>query len=1287
MGDSLEIGSNIAVNGITFNADKRCLSSNDVEHFVSDVSSGDLLVKGTDDIDGTNDTAVKTGQSDELVPLHVTASPSVHNENENNLNLSAKNCVVDDAANSNSCRNSESEPSLCVNDKHQRNAVSGNGCDHGEAYDEHCLDRGPDPNDVVRTSSSSAEVVNFSADDGNVESLCTVLDDTSSHQQPESHVTSDMENSVIEYSKAEDLPSVLTNKSGENHHTGESHVVVDSQFIKPECEDDVVKTVSGNAETEKTGDNGLACELGATSDTETAKPDLQNPTAKNLQPITHGTDEDPETSYSVSSSQISTVPVATSSFTSSSTVTTVVISTPSLSSASASGLLARVLSVTSSTGAARPTQLTDKPLVVSVSSSSTTICNSSSSGGGSTRLMSKVLQDAGLLLVSQRVFKNLASIQKHKLHSNQKQSDTALLEKLKTSHQNLVAKNHGLLTAERKCWCGYRSESVNVLEAHRLVCDSQGRCCYCSGEFVYRTPKQMKTHLWKVHKKLGNVVDRVASYKCIFCPQDFASRLCLLRHMADCRRRFLLAKNLAPKEDDKDIPVTAASKNLQKVSVKLSSPPISPHVTVSQNMLRTTSVSSAALMTPAIMPPVNLRFVPAIRNSVPAQVIRTSRPAPQLLQIGKHLLTLYPSTTLAAPVLAVTPSSAVKTVSSSMTLNSAVQTALNTSAPIPKMVSKVNSRIANQASVQATTVPASVLRRSLQYNVCPVCSAFVKDKATLFIHMNVVHGSTHKMCRYCYSADITFPNLTELNAHIQKFHTSDCWLCKSRFQPPDQLINHFAGRHKVTMAKMLEFCRCYFCSSVPKLPTYVAFEEHMMKQHSLQFRDVGRLWERIVHSPNADRNWYARRNADGTFECPVCHGQFISNSFMYRHLHLEHNGKMIRLVHCYYCGQRLPSNLLTVHLVSAHTRKCSVKLSRVDMPVDGCMFIPPVGTKRLKNRRGESVTGCPPLKRVKSVEMVVISDDDDENDRESFPDDSESLPDDSEGIPDDSNDEDFMVRRLNIVRSERQLRRSIRTRTDCRKSSVDDVCEVLESIVDSGMSEPEAKPPVGFTGISMSRVSPSASAAAQLSNGITEDEVEIIESIVPTVRHIRRTRPPPLNKPIPVEPADRNYVEIHSMASESSTDYKLTDVRAASNKSNSELVLTECQNEIIGSVVPMVRRRHQPPLNKPKHVEPVDRNYVEIHSTASETSIDYELTDVHAASNKSDSELVSTECRNGDCHQPSTKQTSALSQSSAQQLMARDQIMTNSVEEVLEIDGETVLIVHDNDDDEDEDED
>jgi len=48
---------------------------------------------------------------------------------------------------------------------------------------------------------------------------------------------------------------------------------------------------------------------------------------------------------------------------------------------------------------------------------------------------------------------------------------------------------------------------------------------------------------------------------------------------------------------------------------------------------------------------------------------------------------------------------------------------------------------------------------------------------------------------------------------------------------------------------------------------------------------------------------------------------------------------------------------------------------------------------------------------------------------------------------------------------------------------------------------------------------------------------------------------------------------------------------------------------------------------------------------------------------------------------------SASAESSAQHLMERDQIMVNSVEEVMEVDGETIVIVHDDDNDGDDDDD
>jgi len=473
---------------------------------------------------------------------------------------------------------------------------------------------------------------------------------------------------------------------------------------------------------------------------------------------------------------------------------------------------------------------------------------------------------------------------------------------------------------------------VNVIETHRLKCDFQGRCCYCRGEFVYRTQNQMKKHLWKVHKKAGRMIDRSGSFHCAFCPSDYSSRLSVMRHMDRCRPSFLLSSNLAPKESDKDIPVTAASKQQVQIPVVVSSSKISP-ATVAQTLSRT-PVSTAALRSPAIVSPaVSVQVAPAARNPAPV---------PKLLQIGKQLFTLLPSTSVAGSTVAVSQSPAIKAVGK-MALNSAIQTAQNANSALPVPV-VVNNRSTSQVVSQASTVPStvlgSVLSCSMQYSTCSVCGAFVKDKSALLIHMSVAHGSTHKMCQYCCSPDVTFPSLVELQAHIAKIHTSDCWICKTRFQPPGRLISHIADRHRVTLFKMLELRRCYLCLEVPSLSNSASFEEHMMKVHSQQFSNAGKLWEYIVTSPNADRSWYAKLNPDGTLECPHCLGQFISTSFLYRHLHLEHEGNVVRLVHCRECGKRMPSNDLLVHLTAAHTRKCSVRVSQVEVPDYGYLFHP-----------------------------------------------------------------------------------------------------------------------------------------------------------------------------------------------------------------------------------------------------------------------------------------------------------------------------------------------------------
>jgi len=1084
---------------------------------VNDCDASRLLSK-IDDSKEMND--VDTGNEAEPLPSsHI--SRLCDNDHEIDLNLTVENHIDSSSSEAITRCCHEPDPPHSVTEKQHENVLFEGDC-KCEQVNEAC-----DANCHASANTDCSDVLNSATDHGDVDSELKVQDDSSSlEKHPTSRVTSEVETVNFE---ADDLPT--TSKSGEGLDTGE----LGDAELHLECEDDGADT--SNADSEKQDSGLTAC-------TDAADEDVKSP------PVV----------------STSTTDLVTSSAPSVSTVTTVAISTSLLSNLNVSELPARVpvvstmLSTTSGATVTRPAQQNDKqPITVSVPSLA-------ARATATTRIMSKTLQDIGLLLVSQKVFRNLASVQKQKAGESQAKCDTVLLQKLKASHQNLVAKNHGLLTAQRKCWCGYRSESKNVLEAHRLRCDFQGRCCYCHGEFVYRTQNQMKKHLWKVHRKIGHVVERYGSYACAYCPLNFSSRWSLLQHMTSCRRNFWLSANLAPKESDKDIPVFAAASKRAVVVT-----PAPPRSQVAQNSLRNTLVSSATLSLPSTAPPVTLQVTTAPRNL-----------APQLIQIGKQLFTFLPPTSSAISL----NQSSVRSVSQ-MALNStATQTAPNKSSSVPIVVN-------HKSTNQVVRLPATALH---QLTVCPVCSTFVKDKTSLLIHMQVMHGSTHKMCQYCCTPNVTFPNISELNLHIARCHVSDCWICKGRFQPPDLLINHIADKHKVTMRRMLELRRCYFCSSVPGLPSYLEFEEHMMKLHSVQFADIGKLWDRILFSQNADRNWYAKRNADGTLECPHCRGQFISASFLFRHLHLEHNGVVVRLVYCRECGKCMPSNILDVHLIAAHTRKCSVRLSYLELPDHGCLFIPPVGTKRLKSSKrlknmqsSSQVSNGPPLKRVRTVETVIISDDDSSDEREYI---------------DDSSDEDFVVTTPIVIEPRRQrMQRTVSTRLDRRNSSVDDVHEVLASIVDSSESKAVSERPVSFRS---TPISSTTVAAAQLCNGITEDEVEIIESIVPVLRD---------------------------------------------------------------------RSQHQPAGRSERVNHPVSGHYTANGTTADEIGSD--SGPVCAASDKTDVELVANE-------DSTTKPRSGVSE-----LMARDQIMMDNVKEVLDIDGDTVLVVHgddedDNDDDDDE---
>jgi len=1119
-----------------------------------------------------DNSGVGNGAVAEPMPLRNTTSPSVDDKHTDDLILGLENGIdTGDASCDVFCVN---EPDLTnsVSDKHQPNVVSDIRCeqDEPETSSEHCLmNQASDTDFIVTADNSYVEMPNSAIGDGNVECQSnTVQDEASSSQKSAWSATRDTESAI---SDAEEPSSIMAAKSNDIHRTDESCAVVGAQ-LQPEREGSEAKTESGDTKNVQTDDGRAA-------------------------------DREPDRSSAVSTSQVSASDAVTSAAESVSTRTAVVIGSsllPSLSVLPARvAVLPAIPSVASSTAVPKLARQSSKPLAASVAAST----------GSGTRVMSKILQDVGLLLASQRVFKNLVSLQKKKVGNSEAKDDKEMLQKLKTSHQKLVAKNHSVLIAQRKCWCGFRSESANVLEEHRNLCRFQGRCCYCRGLYVYKRPKMMMTHLWKVHRKVGRFSDSIASIQCGFCPLNFSSHFQSMRHMADCRRKFFLGTNLAPRDNDKDIPVFALIKQPSQVPVMVASAQKSP-ITAPQVSSRTVTmppitVSPATSASPGIIPPVALQLAPVPRNLGPA--------AP-LVQIGNQLFTLLPTTSVAVSSVALNQSSA-KSISK-VTVNLAAQTVPNAITALPNAVLpnialpntalpiRVENRSTSQAANLATRMPATsiaqpVRQYSMPYTVCHVCNAIVKDKAALLVHMHIVHrwdGSTHKVCQYCSSPDVTFPSVNELQLHIAKFHQAQCWICRSQFQPPDRLVHHLAERHRVTMFKMLQLRRCYVCASVPPLPTCALFEDHMTQVHAAQFADTGKLWDHIRLSPDADKNWYAKCNADGTLECPMCEGQFISAAFLYRHVHLEHSGTFVKLGNCHVCGKCVPSNLLLVHLIAAHTQKCSVVLSEMDVSDDECVSLPPVGTKRLKNRRGERVSSGLPVKRFKAAaEAVVISDEDD----------SKS---DSKAYVDHSSDEDFVTSARVSAQPANRLRRSIHTRMDRRNSSADDVRELLESIVDSGESETVSKRSASFKNMSISQ----ASACAVLCNGITEDEVEIIESIVPNIRDRPQQRQQLANKPPLAKSSDRNYT-----ATASTADGKRT-------------------------------------------------------------------VDFHEAGDRSKIELNDTEGRRDSSCQSSTESKSGSVESSAQQLMAREQIMMNSVEEVLEIDGETVLIVHDDEDDDDD---
>lgn len=161
-----------------------------------------------------------------------------------------------------------------------------------------------------------------------------------------------------------------------------------------------------------------------------------------------------------------------------------------------------------------------------------------------------------------------------------------------------------------RCSCGFMTESANVLQHHyELGRESGGlqHCCLCD-DYSARYSSQFARHMELEHDQKVRVLPKPWTYLCQLCTFETNGRAIHEKHVRNCQRLFSIKSNQRPNPSDCDIPIL-------KTDVKT----------------ETLSFGGEFVTNEAL---VEMRNEPSISRSV------GSTSEPKLLQIGNHLFVL-----------------------------------------------------------------------------------------------------------------------------------------------------------------------------------------------------------------------------------------------------------------------------------------------------------------------------------------------------------------------------------------------------------------------------------------------------------------------------------------------------------------------------------------------------------------------------------------------------------------------------------------------------------------------
>ncbi|XP_074645777.1 uncharacterized protein LOC141902038 isoform X2 [Tubulanus polymorphus] len=480
------------------------------------------------------------------------------------------------------------------------------------------------------------------------------------------------------------------------------------------------------------------------------------------------------------------------------------------------------------------------------------------------------------------------------------------------------------------CSCGFATESSNVLYYHRQQghVDKTGKysCAMC--DYESRMCREFTFHMESDHNMEGKLQAPPAFWECNICSFENSAKNRVTRHRFKCEEKFDMKKHLFPNYDDinflfRSLPGELIMRDVPKAAVtrpQRSVIPSNPVPVPSANKISTNSVvPNVAVVQPIIKPS--------------RQVVQTK---PQVYYYmtpnGPVPITVQSGTTVNSVPPKMITSSLVPNVSS----NSSMPRLSNVSAG---KVGKKRPAILTTSNAPETT--RNTKAPNYSYEICEICSGFIKDKESLRIHFMMAHkieissemfmrrASPPLSCDVCQERFWTFQGLTHHRV-VKKHRVPEGGVCHLCSQPATKMHTHLTLYHNLdtVTARVLKICPICGASITPEGIKDMVY--HLQVSHSIVLPN-GKLKKCKVCGLNfANQKMFDKHVLEKHgIRCPRCPFVCKWQGELQKHLTGFHG---VDSQYCLICKKTIMRGKPFInHVCQMHIRKCVVKLTRCNV--------------------------------------------------------------------------------------------------------------------------------------------------------------------------------------------------------------------------------------------------------------------------------------------------------------------------------------------------------------------